>query len=1052
MAIRRTCPPPKVLTDLLEGKLVDPDLSDLSLHLEDCPRCQETAQTILPTDTLIESLRGDAPMEDRIAQSAPRILVERLKQIPQVASSANPAGPGELASLPADQHFDFLEPPQSPDEIGRLGSYRILQTLGQGGMGIVFLAEDLKLGRRVALKARSPRLAADPASKDRFLREARAAARLKNDHIVVIYQVDEANGIPFLAMELLEGSTLDRALPPGGVLTSDQIIRIARDIARGLAHAHEKRLIHRDIKPSNLWLEGSFDTGRVKILDFGLVSAETDDVHLTGSGAIIGTPGYLSPEQGRGEKVDARADLFSLGCVLYRLATGNPPFQSETTFGALTALAVDTPVAANVRNPEIPPELSRLIMELLAKDPAQRPQTAGDVLARLDPAEKQPTAVAPASESSSGGWRVGIFAGLVFVAMALAAIAIFWQTPDGRVVRIECSDPSIQIAFDKAEMKVIGAYREPIIFQPGKVALRVARKGTAGGDFDFETDKFVVNRGDIIGLRVELVTGEVRIVQSGKGVIDAKAIDVEGQRRAWTESVAKLKPREQATEVVKRLKQLHPNFHETSLIPILERDSIAGLRVEGAAALRDLSPLRAFSGLKDLVLVGNGYGRLDFEGLRGMQLSVLDTNGCRVFDLSPLAGMPLQKAYFWGIATTDLSPLSGMKLVEVNVGNSHVKDIAVLRKMPLEFVCANISPVEDLSPLEGAPLKRLFIANTKVKSLKPVTGAPIEWLCIDGSPVEDLTPLLSMRLRDVELDNPRNHAELLRKIPTLRTINKRPSAEVLGDSPTSADSERRVAAWAIGLGATVQLRGGQEFKQTADLPADPFVVTGITLRQSAALQDDDLRQLQSLKSLALLDINGTSNLTNAGLAQLKDLRSLELLDISRSKIDDAGLVHLKGLASLTALHLDTTAVTNDGVAHLKDMTRLRILGLANTKVTDAALAHLDALSDLREFSLFNTAVTNEGLARLKRHPQLQRIDLSYTSITDDGLAHLRELTNLNTIHLRCRMVTDAGLLHLRVLKKLHLLEVQHSKITVAGLIEFRKSIPKCDFDLDLGGK
>src|SRR4051812_16155442 len=175
--------------------------------------------------------------------------------------------------------YAFLAPPQQPDELGRLGPYRVLAVLGAGGMGIVFRAEDPQLARLVALKAMLPALAASDSARQRFLREARAAAAIKHDHIVTIHQVGEDRGAPFLAMEFLEGEPLDARLQREGKLPVAEVLRIGREIALGLAAAHKRELIHRDIKPANVWLEGDPGAlatgvgGRVKILDFGLARA-----------------------------------------------------------------------------------------------------------------------------------------------------------------------------------------------------------------------------------------------------------------------------------------------------------------------------------------------------------------------------------------------------------------------------------------------------------------------------------------------------------------------------------------------------------------------------------------------------------------------------------------------------------------------------------------------------------------------------------------------------------------------------------------------------------
>jgi hypothetical protein len=295
---------------------------------------------------------------------------------------------------------------------------------------------------------------------------------------------------------------------------------------------------------------------------------------------------------------------------------------------------------------------------------------------------------------------------------------------------------------------------------------------------------------DKIPLRIEVIDGQIQIIQSGKGVIDSKALPPVSESELWAASVARMPVQEQVAAVGSRLKKLHPKFDDTSMSHRIENGVVVQLAIGDASELKDLTPLRALTGLKELYVDGKLLGAADISGLRGMKLVSFMSNGCRHEDLSPLQGMPLRTATFWGCATTDLSPLRGMKLVETNVGHSTIKDISVLKGMPLEVVCLNISHVDDLSPLSGAPIKRLEAANIKAKDLSPVANAPIEWLSIGGTPIEDLTPLLTMPLQLLEIDNPRQHAELLRKISTLKTINHRPVAEVLGDVPGAGNADR----------------------------------------------------------------------------------------------------------------------------------------------------------------------------------------------------------------------------------------------------------------------
>ncbi len=343
------------------------------------------------------------------------------RETPAKAAAPTPTPSGNIA---------FLRPPVEADEIGRLGNYRVLRLLGRGGMALVFLAEDLGLRRPVALKVMKPDLGYDTEAWQRFLREARLMASIQHDHLVTVYQVGEEGKVIYLAMEALQGETLADWLRRVGRPALPDILRLGREICAGLDVIHRHGLVHRDIKPANIWLEsgqGDKATGRqgadatsrvvsvspslpdslsevrrVKILDFGLARAIKDDVHFTQSGYIIGTPAFMSPEQGRGAAVDGRTDLFSLGCVLYNLCTGVLPFQADNTMGLLTELATSDPRPVHHVNGDVPRILSRLVMQLLAKDPDARPASAAEVGNRLKAIEAQLNACEPLS---SGGSR-----------------------------------------------------------------------------------------------------------------------------------------------------------------------------------------------------------------------------------------------------------------------------------------------------------------------------------------------------------------------------------------------------------------------------------------------------------------------------------------------------------------------------------------------------------------------------------------------------------------------------------------------------------------------
>jgi WD40 repeat protein/serine/threonine protein kinase len=401
MAIVSACPDVAVLQQLAMGRMPPHEVEYLAKHCERCPRCIQVLHTMKLDDTLIEAMAAQSTAPHRACTDAVHSLIERLKQMPSPVPAAElsatiGAESTPPASLECTQAGDAsLAPPQAADEIGRLGGYRVLKMLGAGGMGMVYQAEDVHLQRPIALKVMKAEVAKNPDNRERFLREARAAAKLKSDHVVTIHQVGEDNQVVFLAMEYLEGMSLDDWMKKGRIPSLAQTVRIGRQIALGLADAHACGLIHRDIKPGNIWLDNRHQ-GRVKLLDFGLARGTTEEVHLTQSGAIVGTPAYMAPEQARSEKVDHRVDLFSLGVVLYRLTTGQLPFRGDNTMSILTALALDTPKPPREINADIPPHLAELIERLLSKDREQRPATAKAVADELSQIEREATQ--PATE------------------------------------------------------------------------------------------------------------------------------------------------------------------------------------------------------------------------------------------------------------------------------------------------------------------------------------------------------------------------------------------------------------------------------------------------------------------------------------------------------------------------------------------------------------------------------------------------------------------------------------------------------------------------------
>ncbi len=337
----------------------------------------------------------------------------------------NPSPPAQENGLTVDSEpgaggpdadLGFLQPSVRPDSLGRLGHYEILQVLGHGGFGIVLRAFDDTLHRVVAIKVLAPQMAATSPARKRFLREAQAAAQVRHENVVQIYAVEE-QPLPFLAMEFIPGETLQARLDRRGPFDAAEVAALGRQMADGLAAAHAAGLIHRDVKPANVLIEDR-PRPKVKLTDFGLARA-ADDASLTRSGAVLGTPLYMSPEQAGGHKLDHRSDLFSLGSVLYAITTGRPPFRAESTLGILRRVAEDSPRPIPEVIPEAPPWLCRMIDRLMAKDPNDRFQSAAEVSAALEAGAAGPSGTdRPARPRRRSPW-LAAGAGAVVAAVAL---------------------------------------------------------------------------------------------------------------------------------------------------------------------------------------------------------------------------------------------------------------------------------------------------------------------------------------------------------------------------------------------------------------------------------------------------------------------------------------------------------------------------------------------------------------------------------------------------------------------------------------------------------
>ena len=363
----------------LSGDLQGVRRAEFIAHLNDCHVCRRE-------------------LEQRAAE--PECWLEARELLrPETASSSSDADHDPtlscLTRLPLliQQVLDALAPTDDPAMLGRLGSYEISSVVGSGGMGVVLKAIDKSLDRIVAIKVLSPHLAASGAARKRFAREAKAAAAVLHPNVIAIHGVANDSPLPYLVMAYVRGTSLQKRINEHGGLSVPEVLRIGAQVAAGLSAAHAQGLVHRDIKPANILLEEGVE--RVTITDFGLARA-VDDTSITHSGLIAGTPQYMSPEQARGESVDGRSDVFSLGSVLYAMCTGRPPFRAETGYGILRRITDTEPRPVREINPEIPEWFEAIIRRLHAKTPEERFQSAVEIAELLEEClahVQQPTVV-----------------------------------------------------------------------------------------------------------------------------------------------------------------------------------------------------------------------------------------------------------------------------------------------------------------------------------------------------------------------------------------------------------------------------------------------------------------------------------------------------------------------------------------------------------------------------------------------------------------------------------------------------------------------------------
>lgn len=862
-------------------------------------------------------------------------------------SSAMASAQEKDANANTRAHYDFLAPAEQPDEIGRLGGFRVLSVLGAGAMGVVFQAEDPKLKRKLAIKAMLPSLAPGDTVKQRFLREAQTAAAIEHDHIVPILQVGEDRGVPFIAMPFLKGESLEDRLKRNGALPMGEVVRIGREAAEGLAAAHAVGLIHRDIKPANLWLEAP--KGRVKILDFGLARATTDNTQLTQHGAIVGTPAYMSPEQGAGEALDARCDLFSLGCVLYRLATGQAPFKGANTASVLMSVASVKPPAPAEVNPAVPAALSDLVMHLLAKKPAERPESARVVAAALEDIEVHAGDGTARPRTKTRQGKESSTASMAATHMQLAGRAkkrlpVGWLMVGGVLCLI-----------------VVGLSA----FLLSRPSDNTANRGNQNGSTGIkQPEALPATFTNDLGMEFVLVPKGKSWLGGGGGKPGDKEVEIKEDFYLGKYEVTQ-------EEWTKVLGAMPSHFSRTG-------DGAANVKAIYDVDLKRF-PVETVSWDDTQLFFGQLNKQDKQEGwmyrlpkeaeweyaCRGGPMSdKLDSAFDFYFD-KPVEQLQPEQANFGRLRRT------------CKVGSYQPNKLGLydMHGNVWEW-CDDEEKVDN-----GASLR---------------VGRGGGWDAGSGGCRAAARHAPAPNLRSGDLG--------------LRVARVPVGKDVVAPPPESAkDPDRRAAEYVLSIGGTVRVKGDdRDIKAAVELPREKFQLGEVFIRDNAQVTDAGLASFKGCRGITLLDLTRT-NVSDAGMDNFRDCKELRSLGLFGTKVTDIGLANFKDCKDLLNLNLHVEQVGDAGLASFKVCKNLAYLEIAGTKVTEAGLAHFKECKNLQELVLFSFPVTDAGLANFKDCKKLWRLWLSNPGLTDTGLANFKDCKGLRSLQLHCGKVTAQGL-------------------------------------------
>ncbi len=856
--------------------------ASISAHLDTCAPCRQT----------LEGLSGDA-----------------------LESLVRASGSAIVSCGPVPESLPFTDHPR----------YEIRGLLGAGGMGAVYRARHKLMDREVALKVVKAQLVEKPGRVERFHREVQAAARLIHPNIVTAFDAEQVGDTHFLVMEFVPGQSLAQVIQERGRLPVALACEYVRQAAVGLQHAYKQGMVHRDIKPANLMVTNS---GRVKILDFGLarLASELPGDGATQEGYVLGTPDYIAPEQAEDSRqADIRADIYSLGCTLYHLLTGEPPFPTGTFLQKIKAHQTQAPRPLRELCPDLPAGLVAVVERMMAKDPVQRYQT---------PAE---------------------------VAQALAQLK--------QASEVESAFP----AFVTTVTEVI----PPAAARQILPARRFPRRGRwIAAGFLFVLAGGVLLQQIIIRLtdekgntrEIPVKAGEsIQIVQKGA---NPKPTETDSERQAaeWVLSIGgKIQIRQgEQTRPVEAAKDLPAAPFELVLVDLQSNPKVNDAGLEHLKGLSNLTKLD----LRNTQVSDAGLERLKRLG----KLRVFFLQGTRVSD----AGLVHLKG---------LSDLAELYLEWTRVSGSglqHLEGLAELTRLELgatPMTDSGVIHLKRLTNLTHLDLRHTLVSNAGLEHLKGLSKLRV--LHLDGTRVTDaglvhlkgLTDLTELFLSQTGVSGGGlKHLDGLTKLTRLE----------LQATPVTDSSLMQLKGMTnltvLDLSHTLVSNPGLEYlKELGKLR--------VLILSGTRASDAGLVHLKGLTNLTQLELSQTG-VSGDGLKHLEGLTKLTDLRLEATAVTDSGVAHLKGLTMLTALDLRETHVGDAGLEHLKGLSKLRVLILNGTRVSNAGLVHLKGLTDLTQLYLENTRVGDPGLKHLAGLNRLERLDVTGTQITDRGLAEI----------------------------------------------------------------